>query len=153
MRPPVLPSGNPTMPGPDSIAASYASMRPPVLPSGNPDRGPPGALPRRAEASMRPPVLPSGNSARQRCSRTGPPLRFNEAAGFTQRKLGKFTPNRDAVIRAASMRPPVLPSGNTVTKRHTLLRGILASMRPPVLPSGNPGGRGVSSQRQEVALQ
>ena len=39
---------------------------------------------------------------------------FNEAAGFTQRKLvGQRL--RSVLERLASMRPPVLPSGNIVT--------------------------------------
>ena len=44
--------------------------------------------------------------------KAAPWMRFNEAAGFTQRKLT----NREATYTAefeASMRPPVLPSGNT----------------------------------------
>ena len=62
-----------------------ASMRPPVLPSGN-LFGCRAAHLQGIGASMRPPVLPSGNAGEPR-----PPLlrrhaRFNEAAGFTQRK-------------------------------------------------------------------
>ena len=40
-----------------------------------------------------------------------PPPRFNEAAGFTQRKPSWKT-NGSAMANTASMRPPVLPSGN-----------------------------------------
>ena len=44
---------------------------------------------------------------------------FNEAAGFTQRKHGNrmLKPNRKVV---ASMRPPVLPSGNNVVTLYGL---------------------------------
>ena len=68
-------------------------MRPPVLPSGNLTR-----LDRIAaaleRASMRPPVLPSGNpTGRQNTGQ--PSFGFNEAAGFTQRKL----PCRGSVSR------------------------------------------------------
>ena len=88
---------------------------------------------------MRPPVLPSGNHGyaagvhpgRQRCFNEAAgftqrkhhegaerlPLGdhggFNEAAGFTQRKLRTLGYDPDAAISEASMRPPVLPSGNT----------------------------------------
>ena len=58
---------------------------------------------------MRPPVLPSGNLGKQPHSRLIA-LGFNEAAGFTQRKLG--TGLYGSRINRASMRPPVLPSGN-----------------------------------------
>ena len=46
---------------------------------------------------------PPGSPAPTRC--------FNEAAGFTQRKPATLDANHVAQIRA-SMRPPVLPSGN-----------------------------------------
>ena len=63
--------------------------------------------------------------------------RFNEAAGFTQRKLvGRRRRNNHQ--RQASMRPPVLPSGNGTSGIAVMDDGKLASMRPPVLPSGNP---------------
>ena len=61
--------------------------------------------------------------------------RFNEAAGFTQRKRA-----RDAPAGAgwyASMRPPVLPSGNPHPTAVGGTEIANASMRPPVLPSGN----------------
>ena len=87
-------------------------MRPPVLPSGNLERVAaehPGVL----AASMRPPVLPSGN-ARVGVAQadTGCRLGFNEAAGFTQRKPRRVLRLRARRRHAASMRPPVLPSGN-----------------------------------------
>ena len=108
-------------------------MRPPVLPSGNILQRLDHGLPYLA--SMRPPVLPSGNVASitsARASRTSgfneaagftqrKPvafagvalvwLRFNEAAGFTQRKR-RVTGSVRRALAAASMRPPVLPSGN-----------------------------------------
>ena len=40
-----------------------------------------------------------------------PNARFNEAAGFTQRKQQFFKNHRPGKFQA-SMRPPVLPSGN-----------------------------------------
>ena len=108
-------------------------MRPPVLPSGN--QGARLAHHRVHAASMRPPVLPSGNAVKVKRSIRGKPQRFNEAAGFTQRKhqggpianmrgggfneAAGFTQRKLArldselrAVRGASMRPPVLPSGN-----------------------------------------
>ena len=135
---------------------------------------------------MRPPVLPSGNRTLLPPSLSGIRWCFNEAAGFTQRKrapLGTvpaaqvacfneaagFTQRKpDFTYRPysdeldASMRPPVLPSGNRAagatrcyagphrfneaagfTQRKLMPTDLLpalaeiASMRPPVLPSGN----------------
>ena len=62
-------------------------------------------------ASMRPPVLPSGNSRAASLAVSSTASRFNEAAGFTQRKQPLVVDQVDAVT--ASMRPPVLPSGNS----------------------------------------
>ena len=63
-------------------------------------------------------------------------IRFNEAAGFTQRKP-RAARLHHRPSPAASMRPPVLPSGNPAVD--DLEAGVPgdASMRPPVLPSGN----------------
>ena len=61
---------------------------------------------------MRPPVLPQRKLFLDRILKLES-RRFNEAAGFTQRK-----PAWDAgfaVPTDASMRPPVLPSGNDYT--------------------------------------
>ena len=160
-------------------------MRPPVLPSGNRDEVI-TQLEDMPDASMRPPVLPSGN-AKSDGERRRRFYGFNEAAGFTQRKLGEgdygVLPGVDGFNEAAgftqrklgpqgivlhvgdsaSMRPPVLPSGNMrrggevrrrrasgfneaagFTQRKPPPRPGLASpghghasMRPPVLPSGN----------------
>ena len=44
--------------------------------------------------------------------------------------------SRETII-AASMRPPVLPSGNDAEARRKGPSRVRASMRPPVLPSGN----------------
>ena len=142
---------------------------------------------------MRPPVLPSGNSARCRRRLSATAIGFNEAAGFTQRKLagprgdiygrvrcfneaagftqrkrnsngfGEWSPtgfNEAAGFTqrkpialyyyahmgiAASMRPPVLPSGNSSETTIGNDATPAASMRPPVLPSGNPmRARGVT---------
>ena len=133
-------------------------MRPPVLPSGNLGRTI-VEFRRLHDASMRPPVLPSGNFTRHilQCwqisasheaagftqrkragASAGRPAdsRFNEAAGFTQRK--RRCVQRDHQRgRRASMRPPVLPSGNAVDLAYRLSKIDEASMRPPVLPSGN----------------
>ena len=59
-------------------------MRPPVLPSGNKSSF--GDNEEAIAASMRPPVLPSGNGQKLGARRSREQLRFNEAAGFTQRK-------------------------------------------------------------------
>ena len=63
-------------------------MRPPVLPSGNSlIVGSTEHARERLAASMRPPVLPSGNCHSSGERSVGPDAsRFNEAAGFTQRK-------------------------------------------------------------------
>ena len=45
-----------------------------------------GDLGSQVAASMRPPVLPSGNPERAVGRDRSGPFRFNEAAGFTQRK-------------------------------------------------------------------
>ena len=71
---------------------------------------------------MRPPVLPSGNTKHPRSQAITPIRRFNEAAGFTQRKLLGKAIVSGAVQPDASMRPPVLPSGNRVVDE---------SARPP----------------------
>ena len=58
--------------------------------------------------------------------KAAPWMRFNEAAGFTQRKLT----NREATYTAefeASMRPPVLPSGNFL--RCVLLSSVSCSLQ------------------------
>ena len=68
-------------------------MRPPVLPSGNEPPLPPHRP--HPRASMRPPVLPSGNRAHPGNPRPSDD-RFNEAAGFTQRKRGSVNPCKDA---------------------------------------------------------
>ena len=62
---------------------------------------------------MRPPVLPSGN-VNDGDGHLSTFPGFNEAAGFTQRKLAhaRAEPRHG---RPASMRPPVLPSGNCRT--------------------------------------
>ena len=60
---------------------------------------------------MRPPVLPSGNVVRLRIRGSPRRCRFNEAAGFTQRKHADQQRIAVRVVNA-SMRPPVLPSGN-----------------------------------------
>ena len=85
-------------------------MRPPDLPGGNEELRPCGAAGSRA-ASMRPPDLPGGNSvadAAQRYWYAG----FNEAAGFTRRKLQQHRHRHCQLMRWASMRPPDLPGGN-----------------------------------------
>ena len=117
MRPPVLPSGNYTRRRIAWLRQSPccdASMRPPVLPSGNPGSWLVPAKGRpEVQASMRPPVLPSGNQRVRHAGRnTAEPSRcFNEAAGFTQRKPAR-TRSCTSSSTLASMRPPVLPSGN-----------------------------------------
>ena len=60
---------------------------------------------------------------------------FNEAAGFTQRKR-VWKKGKRYDVSDASMRPPVLPSGNSADVVQCLVV-VDASMRPPVLPSGN----------------
>ena len=83
-------------------------MRPPVLPSGN----------RLSAASETPSVAGFNEAAgftqrkqRGRCAVSGSGRCFNEAAGFTQRKHVGVA-DADGVGGDASMRPPVLPSGN-----------------------------------------
>ena len=84
-------------------------MRPPVLPSGNP-----GHIWRKLP-SLRRFNEAAGFTQRKPVKVNGPikgkPQRFNEAAGFTQRKPYRQRPATDAE-QPASMRPPVLPSGN-----------------------------------------
>ena len=65
-------------------------------------------------ASMRPPVLPSGNSRHHASISAGKVCCFNEAAGFTQRKRAQPAAKLKLSSTRASMRPPVLPSGNAV---------------------------------------
>ena len=112
---------------------------------------------------MRPPVLPSGNVWRKASIGLGAYWRFNEAAGFTQRKRQSQGGN-SGESQKASMRPPVLPSGNATNERSKRpprpcfneaagftqrkpdqfsCTAVLvsASMRPPVLPSGNTTGQ------------
>ena len=60
---------------------------------------------------MRPPVLPSGNPVKTEKKQPSW-SRFNEAAGFTQRKPDRRACSCRSEPRA-SMRPPVLPSGNS----------------------------------------
>ena len=180
MRPPDLPGGNQGGIRDGRNTQCRASMRPPDLPGGNDRR-----LRRaRAEgrASMRPPDLPGGNlsdaetSGNRIASMRPPDLRrklyqverwterlshrFNEAAGFTRRKLVGTTAT-DCQYPIASMRPPDLPGGNNVlsiwtcdkpsacfneaagfTRRKRIVtahaeRQHGASMRPPDLPGGN----------------
>ena len=66
-------------------------MRPPDLPGGNPLRERQGG---RADvlASMRPPDLPGGNAEPSYPGTNSPESCFNEAAGFTRRKLASLTP-------------------------------------------------------------
>ena len=159
-------------------------MRPPVLPSGNFDESSvkrgvsrcfneAAGFTQRKHGSATDPVIvgaagfneAAGFTQRKRRVTTtatrGGVTGFNEAAGFTQRKhpMGARTNGRP---RPASMRPPVLPSGNsgscwswfrlagrrfneaagfTQRKRDkeeaAAKRAKRASMRPPVLPSGN----------------
>ena len=72
-------------------------MRPPVLPSGN--RHGIRDCRRVAEsASMRPPVLPSGNHRPNIPGQQAGRCRFNEAAGFTQRKLSLNRPDDVEVV-------------------------------------------------------
>ena len=113
MRPPVLPSGNLRIAGAKVSLAQYASMRPPVLPSGN----------RRCRVNCGNTLPSSFNEAARfypaETPLAGQPARrpnrsFNEAAGFTQRKLARGD-GVDAGLVNASMRPPVLPSGNPMT--------------------------------------
>ena len=59
---------------------------------------------------MRPPDLPGGN-VRNRERVRAHHARFNEAAGFTRRKLVHHADQVFARLRA-SMRPPDLPGGN-----------------------------------------
>ena len=123
---------------------------------------------------MRPPVLPSGN-LRSRNFATICLICFNEAAGFTQRKLttaiyvsnncinrfneaAGFTQRKheyvmsyDQALSLASMRPPVLPSGNVTTRHAVTACTGGASMRPPVLPSGNTSHVAVPSSADEHA--
>ena len=83
-------------------------MRPPVLPSGNVNAGAqPAVVPGFNEAAgftQRKPVKVNGPIK-------GKSQRFNEAAGFTQRKLLPAGRAPHSELHA-SMRPPVLPSGN-----------------------------------------
>ena len=87
-------------------------------------------------ASMRPPVLPSGNWRLVRRRRNAHRYSFNEAAGFTQRKphhASSRTSSSSSRFNEAAgftQRKPY-PAG----QRPCGARG--ASMRPPVLPSGN----------------
>ena len=85
---------------------------------------------------MRPPVLPSGNP-RVRPPLPGSTRGFNEAAGFTQRKrtgLGSAAPRSRRFNEAAGFTQRKPPS----TGIDHCLGVQRASMRPPVLPSGNP---------------
>ena len=60
---------------------------------------------------MRPPDLPGGNGKAWVRRELGAQLCFNEAAGFTRRKL-TGTAVAPGVAIGASMRPPDLPGGN-----------------------------------------
>ena len=84
---------------------------------------------------MRPPVLPSGNRHGAGSAADDGAPRFNEAAGFTQRKLQKTISD---AIRLLGFNEA---AGFTQRKRQMLCAatgaGKTASMRPPVLPSGN----------------
>ena len=96
----------------------------------------------------------------------GKPQRFNEAAGFTQRKLCEAVYDRLFELRfneaagftrrkprersvaprtagAASMRPPDLPGGNYSVRN-------LMKMRPPDLPGGNGIGIGASMRPPDL---
>ena len=61
---------------------------------------------------MRPPDLPGGNPSTPRCSFGPCGNRFNEAAGFTRRKLENSGGSELPGSPRASMRPPDLPGGN-----------------------------------------
>ena len=122
MRPPDLPGGNVVAQDARRFVRPLASMRPPDLPGGNTNILECDGTP-TINASMRPPDLPGGNTGATapvstRCAG------FNEAAGFTRRKLFP--------------RPPIY------------IDPVHASMRPPDLPGGNPhsGGRGCSRYRR-----
>ena len=65
---------------------------------------------------MRPPVLPSGNTRAPALRWRLDVARFNEAAGFTQRKPAEPL-TIPGPLTVASMRPPVLPSGNAAYRR------------------------------------
>ena len=66
---------------------------------------------RDAVASMRPPDLPGGNPISSSCCSRMPSPSFNEAAGFTRRKLHAEKTGHARLVQA-SMRPPDLPGGN-----------------------------------------
>ena len=86
---------------------------------------------------MRPPVYPAETHGASVEARANHDPGFNEAAGFTQRKPPALPPV-DTGSMDASMRPPVLPSGNAGPGGISIAMAFSASMRPPVLPSGNP---------------
>ena len=88
-----------------------------------------------AAASMRPPDLPGGNTHLGLVVVLRCPPRFNEAAGFTRRKL--LQPLALQRRRGASMRPPDLPGGNRSLRARGYEAPAGASMRPPDLPGGN----------------
>ena len=160
MRPPDLPGGNESRDAGIAVKTIGASMRPPDLPGGNsPSRAAlnrpwgrfneaagftrrkPAPVDRRAgaaptAASMRPPDLPGGNCKWLCATQAAGIAGFNEAAGFTRRKLVRPPPLFEPAL-AASMRPPDLPGGNhgSVAPVAALLAD--ASMRPPDLPGGN----------------
>ena len=170
MRPPVLPSGNHQRARGQTRADGAASMRPPVLPSGKhalvePEQARRARCFNEAAGFTRRKRLNVGRVVPSRIDR------FNDAAGFTRRKpllTGVRTGGNGEIVASsqighvwASMRPPVLPSGNVLTRWPTTptgrrfneaagftqrkplsprFDGIVqrqASMRPPVLPSGN----------------
>ena len=68
--------------------------------------------------------------------RPRPAYGFNEAAGFTRRKLGTQV-RASSLHHHASMRPPDLPGGNHQDAHAHGHRDPDASMRPPDLPGGN----------------
>ena len=92
-----------------------------------------------ARASMRPPVLPSGNTPNSVATSAAPVTSFNEAAGFTQRKLVSTHESNLPLIDSFNE-----AAGFTQRKRVLVVVGAagprIASMRPPVLPSGNNHG-------------
>ena len=111
-----------------------ASMRPPDLPGGNCSRSTPTKLPMLGGFNEA-----AGFTRRKLVSAVlhdGSSVSFNEAAGFTRRKRALAdlltTPHGDA-----SMRPPDLTGGNQSPYNVTITVHYHASMRPPDLPGGN----------------
>ena len=84
---------------------------------------------------MRPPVLPSGNfwvddNARVQL------MCFNEAAGFTQRKPSRADAHATAAHSGFNEAAGFTQRKHIPRHARQLIR-CQASMRPPVLPSGN----------------